>query len=485
MARDQVRLGAAKALGLALDGMSYRIFRSSITVAILALAVAFLVHVSSYAALARATAQSCRAELAGTRAARQFITRLARADPRASVENALLSGDAARLEEYARWAPEVRNRLQEAGRIAGDFSRAAAYLDNLPVATRAALLGDASASDVLGQLGDSRRLRSFEDRLSSLGVIWPLGDAATFRRLVTEERWRLDHVMDRIIAGHRAVVQRVRSAYPKADLAELVVEPPPEFYAMLEKLGFVLPAAPGKLREFARRERDLKALERLVLTDSVRATAARELDVALGEVSFDVVADAVGHAGSAGWLAAALSSASAARRFEPGRVATLLEGYRRERRLRAVVARADPALQAGLMGASSKNRWLVVLSFVVCVVGVANAMLMSVTERFTEIATMKCLGAMDRFIMATFVFEAAVQGVVGGLCGVVLGLALAAMRGLVEFGDLFAGSLAALVNVGLSALAPFAAGVVLAMLAAVGPAFVAARLAPMEAMRVE
>ena len=38
-----------------------------------------------------------------------------------------------------------------------------------------------------------------------------------------------------------------------------------------------------------------------------------------------------------------------------------------------------------------RNLWLVTLSLLVCIVGITNAMLMSVTERFREIGTMKCL----------------------------------------------------------------------------------------------
>jgi putative ABC transport system permease protein len=134
---------------------------------------------------------------------------------------------------------------------------------------------------------------------------------------------------------------------------------------------------------------------------------------------------------------------------------------------------------------SERNGWLIVLSFLVCVVGVANAMLMSVTERFTEIATMKCLGAMDGFVMMMFVFEATIQGLIGGVIGLVLGSVLAVLRGLVEFGSLISGASSAAGPIGLGMLLALLVGMLLAAVAAVGPSFIAARLAPMEAMRVE
>jgi electron transport complex protein RnfD len=52
-------------------------------------------------------------------------------------------------------------------------------------------------------------------------------------------------------------------------------------------------------------------------------------------------------------------------------------------------------------------------------------MLMAITERFREIATMKCLGATDGFIMSQFMMEAGLQGLAGGAIGVLIGLVLA------------------------------------------------------------
>ncbi len=59
------------------------------------------------------------------------------------------------------------------------------------------------------------------------------------------------------------------------------------------------------------------------------------------------------------------------------------------------------------------------------VVGITNAMLISVQERVKEIGTMKCLGAMNRHIILLFLVEALLQGLVGGLIGYVVGVVAA------------------------------------------------------------
>ena len=51
-------------------------------------------------------------------------------------------------------------------------------------------------------------------------------------------------------------------------------------------------------------------------------------------------------------------------------------------------------------------------------------MLMSVTERFREIGTMKCLGALDTFIVKLFLLESTFQGLAGTSAGIVIGFAL-------------------------------------------------------------
>src|SRR5438093_13182513 len=84
--------------------------------------------------------------------------------------------------------------------------------------------------------------------------------------------------------------------------------------------------------------------------------------------------------------------------------------------------------------AHDRQIWLVTLSLIVCTVGIANSMLMSVTERFKEIGTMKCLGAMDGFIVKLFLLEAGFLGIVASLLGWIVGYGATVLIGLFHDG---------------------------------------------------
>ena len=75
-------------------------------------------------------------------------------------------------------------------------------------------------------------------------------------------------------------------------------------------------------------------------------------------------------------------------------------------------------------GEASRMTWLVALSLVVCTVGITNSMLMSVTERFKEIGTMKCLGALNQFIVRLFMIEAFFLGTLASTLGWAVGTRL-------------------------------------------------------------
>jgi predicted lysophospholipase L1 biosynthesis ABC-type transport system permease subunit len=131
-----------------------------------------------------------------------------------------------------------------------------------------------------------------------------------------------------------------------------------------------------------------------------------------------------------------------------------------------------------------QSRWLVGLALLVAFVGILNAMLMSVTERFREIGTMKCLGALDGFIVKLFLLESLFQGVVGTVIGVILGLALSLVSVSASYGH-DAWQDVPVAQLTLRLLICLIVGIALTVAGAVYPAWQAARMQPIEAMRVE
>lgn len=136
------------------------------------------------------------------------------------------------------------------------------------------------------------------------------------------------------------------------------------------------------------------------------------------------------------------------------------------------------------VGSSPKQRWIIILSLLVCVVGIVNAQLMAVTERFREIGTMKCLGALDRFILRLFLLEAGIQGLAGAGVGSFAGGIFSLLNALLRFGSVAIKSLS-WVNIFSSIAYATGVGCLLSLLGVLYPAIVAARMQPVEAMRVE
>jgi putative ABC transport system ATP-binding protein len=128
------------------------------------------------------------------------------------------------------------------------------------------------------------------------------------------------------------------------------------------------------------------------------------------------------------------------------------------------------------IGESAKQRWIVILSLLVCVVGIVNAQLMAVTERFREIGTMKCLGALDSFILRLFLLEAFMQGLIGSSAGALVGAVFAVASSAFLFGTLVFAVLPA-GGITLTILTATAIGCLLSLIGVVYPAWKAARMA--------
>jgi putative ABC transport system permease protein len=89
----------------------------------------------------------------------------------------------------------------------------------------------------------------------------------------------------------------------------------------------------------------------------------------------------------------------------------------------------DSKIAAGNLAITDRERltWFAAMAIVMCVIGVTNALLLAVSERYREIGTLKCLGASDSLIVWAFSLEAALLGSVASLLGTVIGIAFATL----------------------------------------------------------
>jgi ABC-type antimicrobial peptide transport system permease subunit len=142
------------------------------------------------------------------------------------------------------------------------------------------------------------------------------------------------------------------------------------------------------------------------------------------------------------------------------------------------------ALDLGAFSVDAYQYWLVAVALIVSVVGITNAMLITVYERTREIGTMKCIGALDQHIVMLFIMEAVIQGATGGLIGYSLGtLAALGSAGFTTGFDI-------ILKVSTTDLLTYMLGtmllsVILSIIASLYPAWKASQLPPVEALRYE
>jgi len=161
-----------------------------------------------------------------------------------------------------------------------------------------------------------------------------------------------------------------------------------------------------------------------------------------------------------------------------------------------VIAGGDitAAVQGSMAGGiHAYQLWMVTVALLVTTINIVNVMLMSVTERYREIGTMKTLGALTAHVVMLFMIEASIVGLIGGLLGTVVGYVIAALVYGAQYGFGYVGKAAtspsSFVAIGPSVVSYFVLGVglafVLSVVATVYPAYRAAKLSPAVAIRYE
>ena len=588
--RDQVSLPIRRCVQLCIRGIRYRLFRSAVTVAIVTLAVAFLMTMLSTSYVDREVTEDVRRRTAGRRLHAEWVDKLSPEMSSATLAIRLASvrpGSNAE-KELLGWGGLSSKELAELSALAARKMEYEAFLTEIDPGDRSALVGTREGDEIFEYLRTD--LDGFLEKTGNIrsGSLPGTGEEL---RVFVKDFARTKPLRERILTGHAQAVSGLAEEMKDVPLMSIFLGEQAEAIAKLARHGFLLDSADfstlqreadiqadaekilallaeGRMRGvMARRAKvkvqditpkhvlkivsskrgarwireeveatrksttkkiqqtkqqltllaellklgeqeilDLAAKKAPKLAELLQITQIRQAVAGqLGEKEYDLkpeqIFDAVGGLEKATWLKGQMQAArdrlSLNRRgLEEGQLQPLLlteerivevaETWREQESLARVEAALPAETGTGRqwLGFSSRTGWLIIISFVVCAVGVTNAMLMSVTERFREIATMKCLGALDSFIMISFVLESSLQGLAGGLVGVVIGFVLGTLRSCWGFGLLAVMNLPVMLLLA-SAGACLVAGMVLAAMAALYPAWVAARLAPMEAMRIE
>jgi len=137
-------------------------------------------------------------------------------------------------------------------------------------------------------------------------------------------------------------------------------------------------------------------------------------------------------------------------------------------------------LQLVLVGIAS-------IALVVASIGIMNTMLTSVMERTREIGIMKAIGATNRDIMSIFIIEGMLVSSIGGIIGIILGFFGSQGLTLILNNFMMMGgssNLVAIVSI-TSVFLAVTVSLLVGVLSSLYPAWKAARMSPIEAVRYE
>ena len=479
--REQQALGFGRTFALCLKGIRHRLLRSMLTFAVIVLAVAFFMFLLSGSIQARAVHHGVLTETQAVRRAPQALEAWFGRPSVVVLERRLAIAKPSEIRQIASFTGADPAVVAGLATSCADAARFLRFLDELDAGTRSALVKKVRSADVFTWLAEPGRLATFQQVLGQFRSLRSPLAATELANLVAQRPATLSGIKSLVerwgLAVERLAVDLSRVAgastpaamqdwFVAADSAGLAA-----WSAVLQQRGVVVEDVAGiqaDLRALRLREKVASELA----TDAVRKRWKQVFHDAPTpeEQMLRLDDERVLQVLSPGYLAADLAAISAT-------VAHEMRLVDLDRALAGKVPADDEII-------SGRQLFLVTISFVVCMVGIANAMLMAITERFREIATMKCLGATDGFILTQFLMEAGMQGVAGGVLGMVLGMILALLLDGAVYGShlfLYFPALGLLACAGICIVVGF----LLATLASIYPSWMASRMAPMDAMRVE
>lgn len=484
--QPQPLLSFSRTFGIAISGVKYRLFRALVTVAVISVAMAFLMNILAESLIKKTIAETAAEQIAELRRIDRWIARLsvaqtAREIIEAASDKNLDATARANLRNFGQLDEDGIAQLQQ---LAAEAAVYLTFFEDLDYGRRRVLIGSAESTFIFDRLQDAETRARFFERLDEMKTVRFVTGEEAFTGFL--DRWpMLKTGIERIRNGQTAAIQSIQQSLGDRSLLDAMREADGAFGEVMRGAGFTLPAEEasslaGQVGQIA----DNALIEAAINSVAIRQAVAARRDVLPGDVTPSLVWGMLTSNEQAVWFLERMRENGYRVDEWTAEKINQLADERANAFLLKQAELATAGTSGGLMGIGKRMTWLAMVSMLVCAVGIANAMLMSVTERFREIATLKCLGALDGFIMTVFLIEASVLGLVGGVIGTLIGLIIASLRMLGAFKGLLLEAIAPGPIIAASLLS-IGVGIILAAVSAVYPSFRAARLAPMEAMRIE
>lgn len=484
---DQPRLSLRRIAQITADGIRYRVFRCAVTVAVIAVAVAFLNNIVSESLVRRSVATVSRNRLIELHRVHEWAARLTTPGTLASLLDEVAGSvpDDPVYRECARFGGFDAAAMAAFHRATRDAQPYLRFFDRLDYDLRRRLVHTAQGPAVFDRLATDAGMDEFRQGLDAMKAVRFVSSIEALQRFLNNDWARLKQNAQQVLAGQHAAVDAMRGALAGESVLAALAGAEGAFGAAVRGAGFEFDreSVAPQVAQQAQRLLAMQRVEQCIEVESVRQLVSRDANVAPSDVTSIHLWRFLRNAANARALLAEAARGGHAL-TDRDRDLTALARQRTEERVLARIRRNTMEMGSGWLGMGERMGWLISVSMLVCGIGITNAMLVSVTERFREIATLKCLGALDGFILILFVFESCILGVAGGFLGALLGSLIGVGRAISEFGFALPGGLPVTALLSGGALS-IGAGVILAALAAVYPALKASRLAPMEAMRID
>jgi len=301
--KEQARLGAGRTFSLTVIGIRYRMFRSSVTVAVVIVAIAFLMNVLSESLIKRSIVIKTGDRIAEIRQSALWAARLSNPG---TLEEIVLSIASAGETDPAYGEAHTIGRLsaEEVSAFRARCQKAAScleFFDGLEYGRKRRLVGNALGCEIFRRLSRPEEFERFESELSAMKSIRFVSNIQAFREFLAQ--WPpLEQELARMRELRSEAVDQVSRQLGGRSYMEALRNADGDFGEAVRAAGFALSASTAEVvARQAHQTLRMRSLEESVLSPGMRQAVAGYMDMTPTEVNVQVLWEMLRDRDMASW----------------------------------------------------------------------------------------------------------------------------------------------------------------------------------------